>query len=62
MTSPIERDEYDLWAESSEEVTRKERECSNLTMLGNLDKWIEDAFNFIDTEMQDMGVIENDNG
>jgi hypothetical protein len=56
MNTSIERDEYDLWAESSEEATRKALECKNLTMLVNLDKWIEDAFNFIDTEMQDMEV------
>ena len=52
----IERDEYDLWAESSEELSRKEREVSSLTMLGNIDRWINDAFDFIDQEMQDMGV------
>jgi len=60
MSLPIERDEYDLWAESSEETTRKERECNSLTMLGNLDKWIDDAFSFIDTEMQSMEGMEND--
>jgi len=59
MNNSIERDEYDLWAESSEEATRKANECNRLTMLGNLDKWIEDAFSFIDTEMQDMGVQDD---
>jgi hypothetical protein len=60
MNNSIERDEYDLWAESSEEATRKALEYKNLTMLVNLDKWIEDAFSFIDQEMQDMEVMEND--
>jgi hypothetical protein len=60
MTTPIERDEYDLWAESSEETTRKANECNRLTMLGNLDKWIDDAFSFIDQEMQGLEVQEDD--
>jgi hypothetical protein len=55
-----ERDEYDLWAESSEETIRKESQAKALTLLANLDRWMEDAFNFIDSEMQTMGDIEND--
>ena len=55
----IERDEYDLWAESSEELSRKEREVSSLTMLGNIDRWINDAFDFIDNEMQTMEVVDD---
>ena len=55
-----ERDEYDLWAESSEETIRKESQAKALTLLANLDRWMEDAFNFIDTEMQTMEDMEND--
>lgn len=60
MSAPIERDEFDLWAESSEETTRKEREISSLTLLGNLDRWINDACDFIDNEMQTMEVVDNE--
>lgn len=56
----IERDEYDLWAESSEETIRKESQAKALTLLANLDRWMEDAFNFIDSEMQTMEDMEND--
>ena len=54
------RDEYDLWAESSEETIRKENPAKALTLLANLDRWMEDAFNFIDSEMQTMEDMEND--
>jgi hypothetical protein len=56
----IERDEYDLWAESSEETIRKESQAKALTMLANLDRWMEDAFNFIDSEMQTMEGMDNE--
>lgn len=56
----IERDEYDLWAESSEETIRKESQAKALTLLANLDRWMEDAFNFIDSEMQTMEGMDND--
>ena len=52
----IERDEYDLWAESSEEATRKEQNLNYLTMLGNIVRWVNDACDFIDQEMQTMEV------
>jgi hypothetical protein len=56
----VERDEYDLWAESSEETIRKESQAKALTLLANLDRWMEDAFNFIDSEMQTMEGMDND--
>lgn len=56
----VERDEYDLWAECNEETVRKACEVKTLTMLANLDKWMEDSFNYIDNEMQTMEDMEND--
>ena len=56
----IERDEYDLWAESSEETIRKEQTLNYLTMLGNIDRWVNDAFDFIDSEMQTMEGVDNE--
>ena len=55
-----ERDEYDLWAESSEETIRKESQAKALTLLANLDRWMEDAFNFIDNEVQTMEGMDNE--
>jgi hypothetical protein len=55
-----ERDEYDLWAECSEETIRKESQAKALTLLANLDRWMEDAFNFIDNEVQTMEGVDNE--
>jgi hypothetical protein len=56
----VDRDEYDLWAESNEEIERKACEVKTLTMLANLDKWMEDSFSYIDNEVQTMEDMENE--
>lgn len=55
MSAPVDMnfDEFDLWAESSEETTRKSNEISSLTMLANLDRWINDT-------MQAVGGVDDD--
>jgi hypothetical protein len=52
MSNNIERDEFDLWAESSEETVRKESELGSLKFLHDLDRWINESF--VDDEVQAM--------
>lgn len=59
---PMERDEFDLWAESNEETLRKqcEHDLNRLTMLGNLDAWISEAFEYIDNEVRTIEVLDDE--
>lgn len=57
---PLERDEFDLWAESSEETTRKESELGSLRFLIDLEKWIDEGFDYIDNEVQSLRGMGDD--
>jgi hypothetical protein len=52
----IERDEFDLWAESSEETTRKANNLNSLTMLANIDKWINEQMQAVEVEENDQDI------
>lgn len=57
---PLGRDEFDLWAECSEETTRKESELGSLKFLIDLEKWIDEDFSFIDNEVQSLRGMGDD--
>lgn len=57
---PLGRDEFDLWAESSEESARKQSELGSLKFLNDLDKWISEGFDYVDSEVQSLRGMGDD--